>query len=82
MKRGDSDNITIKSERGTSKAYTLDRLSRESPGLYEAVCRNEMSANRAAIEAGFRKPPNPLAQIKKLLPKLTPEERRALKDML
>lgn len=31
-----SDNVTTsKPERGNSKAYTLDRLSREAPGLYE-----------------------------------------------
>lgn len=68
--------------RGNSRAHTLSRLQEESPGLYEAVCRGELSANRAAIEAGFRKPPNPLSQIKKLLPKLSDEERRQLKDLL
>jgi hypothetical protein len=67
---------------GNSKAYTLSRLSREAPGLYEAVNRGELSANRAAIEAGFRKPPKPFDQIKKLLPKLTDEERQRLKEML
>jgi hypothetical protein len=78
-----SDNITTsKPERGTSKAYTLERLSREAPGLYEAVNRGEMSANRAAIEAGFRKPPKPFNLIIKLLPKLTEAERRQLKDLL
>jgi hypothetical protein len=41
-----------------------------------------MSANRAAIEAGFRKPPKPFEQIRKLLPKLTPAERLQLKDLL
>jgi hypothetical protein len=74
--------ISDRAQQGTSKAYTLERLSRESPGLYEAVCRGEMSANRAAIEAGFRKPPKPFDQIRKLLPKLTDAERRQLKDLL
>lgn len=36
---GGSDNITIRPERGTSRAYTLDRLSLEAPDLYQAVCR-------------------------------------------
>lgn len=78
------DNVTSFEGRktGNSKAYTLDRLSHESPGLYEAVCRGEMSANRAAIEAGFRKPPKPFDQIRKLLPKLTEEERQQLRDLL
>src|SRR5690606_32482293 len=65
-----------------SRSYQIDRLSREAPGLYEAVCRGEMSANRAAIKAGFRKPPKPFDQIKKLLTKLTDAERRQLKDLL
>lgn len=88
----DNDNIIIKSlnnniiqskpQQGTSRAYTLDRLSREAPGLYEAVCRGEMSANKAAIEAGFRKRPQPFEQIKKLVPKLSDEERRQLRELL
>jgi len=52
------DNITrSKTEKGTSKAYTLSRLERESPELFQAVCDGELSANAAAIKAGFRKPP-------------------------
>ena len=49
------DNIN-KQERssGTAKDYPLDRLHREAPALYEAVVDGEMSANAAAIEAGFR----------------------------
>lgn len=51
-----SDNVTVCSEpeRGNSRAYTLDRLSRERPDLYEQVEAKEMTANAAAIEAGFR----------------------------
>lgn len=41
---------------GTSRAYVLDRLTREHPELAERVNAGEMSANAAAIEAGFRKP--------------------------
>lgn len=78
-----NDNIISgKARQGTSLAYTLDRLSRETPDLYQAVCRGELSANRAAIQAGFRKPPAPFEQIAKLLPKLTAEERQKLKDLL
>ena len=39
---------------GNAKDYTLDRLDRERPDLYERVVDGEMSANAAAIEAGFR----------------------------
>jgi len=48
------DNINNGRSAGTSKDYTLDRLSRERPDLYEAVVEGEMSANAAAIKAGFR----------------------------
>lgn len=42
---------------GTTRAYTLSRLKRESPELFGRVCAGELSANAAAIEAGFRKKP-------------------------
>jgi len=41
---------------GTSAAYTLARLKRDEPSLYERVKRGELSANAAAIEAGWRNP--------------------------
>lgn len=54
----DGDIITIKPERGTSRAYTLDRLSRERPDLYAEVVAKNLSANKAAIKAGWRDNPN------------------------
>jgi len=56
------DNIKLENEgesegaasTGTSKSYTLQRLERDAPELYEKVVADEMSANAAAIEAGFR----------------------------
>ena len=77
-----SDNVTIKSERGNNRAYTLDRLKRERPDLFAKVCDGELSANAAAIEAGFRKLKTPLETILKLLPKLTSTERRQLQARL
>ena len=54
-KKGESnDNIISNSAQGTAKSYTLDRLDRERPDLYERVVDGEMSANAAAIKAGFR----------------------------
>ena len=44
---------------GTSKAYTVSRLKRDRPDLFEKVVAGELSANRAAIEAGFRRKPFP-----------------------
>jgi hypothetical protein len=42
----DNDNIII-SKQGTSKAYTVSRLKRESPELFEKVVAGELSANAA-----------------------------------
>lgn len=39
-----SDNITLDPKRGTSKAYTLERLKRERPDLFEKVVAKELSA--------------------------------------
>jgi hypothetical protein len=33
---------------------TLDRLERDAPELYDAVLRDELSPNAAAVNAGFR----------------------------
>lgn len=52
-----TDIISIKPEHGTSLAYTLDRLKREDWKLYDKVITGELSANAAAIKAGFRKKP-------------------------
>jgi hypothetical protein len=47
--KADGDNITMKPERGTSRAYTLDRLERERPDLFAKVKAGVLSANAAAI---------------------------------
>lgn len=41
------------------KPGILRRLARERPDLLERFERGELTANAAAIEAGFRKPPKP-----------------------
>jgi len=48
------DNVNSSRSSGNSKDYTLDRLARERPDLYEDVVQDRKSANAAAIEAGFR----------------------------
>ena len=51
-----NDNIiNTLSSQGTSKAYTVSRLKRDRPDLFEKVVAGELSANKAAIEAGFRR---------------------------
>lgn len=49
-------NIT-RFKRGTKRDYTLARLHRDRPDLAQRVEAGELSANAAAIEAGFRKKP-------------------------
>ena len=73
----DGSNVTIKVERGTSRAYTLDRLHRESPALYGEVVAGTLSANQAAIRAGFRKTKTPLEQLRHWWQKASVRERKA-----
>lgn len=44
-----------KPTQGNSKAYTASRLHKENPDLYKDVIDGKLSANAAAIKAGFRK---------------------------
>jgi hypothetical protein len=66
--------MTLAHQRGNRRAYTLDRLKRNNPELFAKVVNGELSANAAAIEAGFRKKLSALEQIRKLIPKLTAED--------
>lgn len=87
---GKRDNITNASPdapdpsegRGTSRAYTLSRLEQKDPVLFQKVCAGEMSANKAAIQAGIRKKPSVFEQVCRLLPKLTPDERAEIYRLL
>lgn len=79
---GSSDNVTT-SDRGNARAYTLDRLSRERPDLYQQVVDKELTANAAAIEAGWRKrkiqlEPEPQSVISFILRHFTAEERATI----
>jgi len=62
---------------GNSKAYTLSRLKREFPQLFQAVCDGDLSANAAAIKAGFRKKPSPLDDLQRSWKKATKKQRQA-----
>lgn len=53
-KHHDSDNNNIISRQGTDRTYTLSRLKREAPALYQKVVDKKLSPNAAAIQAGFR----------------------------
>jgi len=76
-RKENSSNRTIKPTRGTTRAYTLDRLKREQPDLFDRVCAGELTANAAAIEAGWRKPPSPLGLLRKAWAKASADERAA-----
>ena len=52
---GNVDNIHIRPS-GTSEARTVARLKRDAPDLAQEVISGRLSANAAAIKAGFRKP--------------------------
>ena len=62
---------------GRGVTYTLRRLKRDRPDLLKRVVSGELSANAAAVEAGFRKRPSALEQMQKLWLRLSPAERRA-----
>jgi hypothetical protein len=55
LKSDDNIITSNKAKQGTGKAYTLDRLSKENPELYQSVVNGDLSANAAAIAAGWRK---------------------------
>jgi hypothetical protein len=74
--KADADNVSIKPGHGNSRAYTLDRLERERPDLFAKVKAGVLSANAAAIAAGFRKPMSPLEHIRKLWHKLDKADRQ------
>lgn len=67
---------------GTNSKYTIARLNRDRPDLARRVQLGELSANAAAIEAGFRKRLTAIEAIRRLIPKLTDQERIELRRLL
>ena len=63
---------------GTSLDATIRRLRKHHPELHARWLAGELSANAAAIEAGFRKRSTPLQQVERLFAKLSKAERRKL----
>ena len=57
-----ANNVSLK-QHGNDKNYTLARLHRDRPDLAARVESGELSANAAAIEAGFRKKQTPLMRL-------------------
>jgi hypothetical protein len=81
-RKSDQRRITTSIEHRHTVPGILRRLNRDRPELAEKVANGELSANAAAIEAGFRKKLAKFEQIVKWLPSLTATERRKLKEML
>ena len=69
------DNINRTARKGTSKAYTVSRLQREAPELFAQVAAGTISANAAAIKAGFRKKLKPLDILRQAWAKASETER-------
>jgi hypothetical protein len=63
-------------------AHWQARLRRDRPDLAERVETGELSANAAAIEAGFRHRRTPFEVITRLITKLDAAERARLKEIL
>lgn len=55
--RGHKAAYNVRSLSGNASTYILKRLKRDRPDLAEKVIAGVMSANAAAIKAGFRKKP-------------------------
>jgi hypothetical protein len=78
-KKGEEKGCNATLKRGTA-AHWLARLDRDGHTELAAKVRaGKLSANAAAIEAGFRKQTTALERVLKLLPKLTRTERRELR---
>jgi hypothetical protein len=60
---------------GNSRAYTVSRLQREAPELFAQVAAGTISANAAAIKAGFRKKLKPLDTLRQAWAKASETER-------
>ena len=56
---------------GRGREYDVARLDRYSPELAAEVRAGNLSANAAAIQAGFRKKPSPFEIARRQVPKLT-----------
>jgi hypothetical protein len=79
-----SDNIirSEKAEQGSSRTYTLNRLRRDAPELFDAVIAGKLSPNAAAIEAGFRRKPTRFETLVRTWRKASDDERASFRDYI
>lgn len=72
-----ADNIRNKRQYGTARGNLVARLKDEFPAIYARVIADELSAYAGAVEAGIRKPPPAITELRRAWKKATPEERAA-----
>jgi hypothetical protein len=83
-KKGEEKPTNGRIKYGGNPAYILARLDRDGhDDLAAKVRASEMSANAAAIEVGYRKPPlAPIERVLKDLDRLTPAQLRHVRERL
>ena len=64
-------------QRGNTREYTVRRLKRDRPDLAELVVSGALSANAAAIQAGFRRRDTLVDTLRRAWAKLSDDERAA-----
>jgi hypothetical protein len=70
------DNVNLeRASKGNSRSYAVSRLQREAPELFAQVAAGTISANAAAIKAGFRKKLKPLDILRQAWAKASETER-------
>jgi hypothetical protein len=72
-----SNPTEVRNDRG--RAYTLARLKRSRADLFARVVADELSANAAAVEAGFKKKQSPLDVLRAAWRKASSKEREAFR---
>jgi hypothetical protein len=75
--RNSFDTVKASGRGGNDRIYTLRRLKRDRPDLFALVLDGTLSANAAAIEAGFRQRATPLNELTRAWRKASAEERAA-----
>lgn len=71
----DISNCSASGQGGTSRAYNIARLKRDRPDLAELVIGGALSANAAAIAAGFRRRDTPVDTLRRAWGKASDAER-------
>ena len=73
----DMSTLSLDTQGGNSREYTVRRLKRDRPDLAELVIGGALSANAAAIEAGFRRRDTPVDTLRRAWGKASDDERAA-----